>query len=102
MGILTYIRQKTDKQKKIFSLVLAGALTFVIVISYFSLVGSPISSNQEVVAESDKLSSVKPLQMIKEEFSNIFSETDSLGSSSLPLEIVDATSTEMQNVNIKN
>lgn len=95
MGILTYLRQKTDKQKKIFSLVSAAVLTVIIVGSYFSLTDN-LGPDQVKENEPSKLSSVRPLQMIKEEFSKVFSKPDSLSSSSLPVEIIEATTSESE------
>ena len=90
MGILNSIKQKTDKQKKIFSVIVAGVLTLIIVSVYFSFTGT---NNQIVEDESNKLSSVKPLQMIKDEFSKAFSSSEEIGSSTIPIEIIEATTT---------
>lgn len=71
MGILAKIRQKSDQQKKVFSLVTALILTAVIVVVWFSF--NNVSFNGQMPDGSDKLSSVSPIQMIKDEFSKAFS-----------------------------
>ena len=104
MGILNKIRQKSDNQKKIFSLVSAFVFTFIIVAVWFSF-NNDSSASEIVEQEQSKLSSISPVQMIKEEFSKIFSdfntqitdldlEMDSIASSSpVSEEIIEATST---------
>lgn len=69
MGILTKIRQKPDHQKKMFSLVSALILTLIIVAAWYSF--SNISVKTQLPAD-DKLSSVSPLQVIKDEFAKAF------------------------------
>lgn len=110
MGILNYIKQKSDSQKKFFSLVSAIILTLVIILIWLSF--SPNISDKEMVTEENKLSSISPFQMIKDEFSRAFSgfnkqvgeienfnlENDDLNnidmsSSTVIIEIIDATST---------
>ena len=90
MGILTNIKQKTDSQKKVISLVVALVLTLVIVVVWFSF--SSISVDTELPGESaGKLSSISPWQTIKDEFSSAFSKAST---STLPIEIInESTST---------
>jgi hypothetical protein len=103
MGILNKIRQKPDNQKKIFSLVSALVLTFIIIVVWISF-NKDFSASKVVEKEPSKLSSISPIQMIKEEFSKAFSdfnakvsdlEIDSLMASSslISEEIMEATST---------
>ncbi len=103
MGILNIIRQKPDNQKKIFSLITAIILTLVIVIVWFSFSNKPFDS-ETAVGES-KLSSLSPLQVIKEEFSKAFANFNNqapdimstTSTSTVEIEIVEsATSTEGQ------
>lgn len=72
MQILNTIRQKPDSQKKILSLVLAFILTLFIVGFWFSF-DRKSASNDMAGEEVSKLSSISPIQMIKEEFSKAFS-----------------------------
>lgn len=69
MGILTKIKQKPDGQKKIISLITAVILTLIIVVVWFSF----NSKENQVAEERDKLSSISPVQVIKDEFSKVFS-----------------------------
>jgi hypothetical protein len=87
MGILTKMKQRPDSEKKLFSLVLAGVITLVIVMGYFSF----SNSDPKVEDESGKLSSVSPIQMIKDEFSKAFSGFGENSSSTpnVPIEIID-------------
>jgi hypothetical protein len=71
MGILNNLKQKPDNQKKIFSLVTAIILTLVIVVVWFSFTDNSVDNN--FVSEGNKLSSISPIQLIKEEFSKAFS-----------------------------
>jgi hypothetical protein len=70
MGILTKIRQRPDNQKKIFSLVTAGVLTVIIIVVWLSFNKTSINTKVE---DPDKLSSISPVQVIKEEFSKALS-----------------------------
>ena len=102
MSILDSIRQRPDNQKKVFALVSAGALTLVIVALWFSFTrdSAPAETTQK---EENKLSSVSPIQMIKDEFSKAFSdmkkntdellETGAESTSTVPIEVIEATST---------
>ncbi len=86
MGILNSIRKKSDNQKKVISLFLALTATFFIVGIWYSF-----TNNSPV--DNDKLSSVSPWQMIKEEFSNAFSDFNSdilisENENSIPVEII--------------
>jgi hypothetical protein len=65
-----------DNQKKILSLAVAAILTFIIVITFFSL-GDKTAANQ-VEKEDAKLSSISPIQLIKDEFSKAFSNFNEL------------------------
>ena len=86
MGILTKMKQRPDSEKKLFSLVLAGVITLVIVMGYFSF----SNSDPKVEDESGKLSSVSPIQMIKDEFSKAFSGFgESSTTPNVPIEIID-------------
>ena len=92
MSILTTIKQRPENQKKIISLVTAVILTFIIVIVWFSFSGKSI--NGQLAEEGDnKLSSVSPMQVIKDEFSKVFSGfndavTEIESSSTVPVEII--------------
>ena len=106
MGILNKIRQISDSEKKIFSLISAVVLTLIIVVVWSSFAGSSASDNE--VDTQDKLSSISPMQVIKDEFSKVFSSLDSdnqasSSTSTIPIEIINeetgssslATSTEI-------
>ena len=84
MGVLTKIREMPDNQKKIFSLISAVVLTLVIVVVWFSFTSS--SANTQLAAEQSesKLSSLSPMQVIKDEFSKAFSGFNSSVASSSP------------------
>lgn len=72
MVVLTKIRQMPDNQKKIFSVAASAVVTLIIVVVWSSFGTS--SANSQVAGEKvNKLSSVSPVQMIKEEFSKAFS-----------------------------
>ncbi len=100
MGILTNIREKSDQQKKVISLVTAIILTLVIVTVWFSLTRSADSSTGD---EGSKLSATSPWQAIKDEFSTAFSgfndvtkENDSstsTESTTSPVEIIENATT---------
>jgi hypothetical protein len=105
MGILTNIRNRPENQKKVLALVLAAILTMIIVGFWFSF--SPDSTDKQISGQKqNKLSSISPWQMIKDEFSKAFSNfktvtdqdlslSSSTASSSVAVEIVEeATSTE--------
>jgi methyl-accepting chemotaxis protein len=102
MSILEKIKSRPDNQKKIFSLVTAVILTLIIVGLWFSL-----TSDSDKVAEKNapsKLSSISPMQVIKDEFSKAFSNfnenmSDLKSTSTVTEEIISeatttATSTE--------
>ena len=99
MSILTKIRQRPDNQKKIFSLVVAGILTLVIIFVWLSFTNSAVNTQTD---NSDKLSSVSPTQAIKDEFSNALSSlkqdtsqvSSSTGTDTIPIEVVESTTTE--------
>jgi hypothetical protein len=96
MSILTKIRQKPDNQKRIFSFVGAGILTIIIFVVWLSF--SRVSIETEITDE-DKLSSISPMQVIKDEFSKALSNFKDMTSSttinsSVPVEIIElSTST---------
>ena len=86
-----------ENNNKIFSVAMAAILTLVIVVVWFSF--SKDSANDQVAVEkSNKLSSLSPWQVIKEEFSKAFSglseEFEAVSSSTIPIEIIVATSTD--------
>ena len=70
MGIINYIKQKPDGQKKFFALAMAVILTLIIVYFSFpdSLAGTRVAGEQR----EDKLSGISPFQAIKDEFSKAF------------------------------
>ena len=74
MSILEKVRQMPDNQKKIFSLITAAALTLVIVVVWFSA-GDKTAASLDGQEES-KLSSLSPMQVIKDEFSKAFAGFD--------------------------
>lgn len=95
MGILNKIRQRPDNQKKLFSLVMAIILTLIIVVVWYSFTSN--SGSKQIAGEEtpNTLSSLSPLQVIKDEFSKAFSGisdklsgTGSSGSSTVSIEIV--------------
>ena len=107
MGVLTKIRQMPDNKKKIFSLATAAAVTLVIAVVWFS--SNTSSADTKVAGEEvNKLSSVSPMQVIKDEFSKAFSSYNSMkadldnitASSTVPIEVINvsttSTSTELQ------
>jgi hypothetical protein len=69
MGILTKLRQRPDNEKKVFSLVGAGTLTVIIIALWWSFGSTSIKTKVE---NPDQLSSISPVQVIKEEFSKVF------------------------------
>ena len=77
MGILEKIRQRPENQKKIISLVSAAVITLIIVFIWY---GYPFRSTNtnSVEANNDKLSSVSPFQVIKDEFSKAFTSSKSI------------------------
>jgi len=74
MGILEKIKQKPEKQKKFISLTTAIILTLIIVVIWLSY--GRATNSQAGVEKVDKLSSISPWQMIKEEFSKAFNGYD--------------------------
>jgi len=114
MSILTSIKQRPDNQKKFFSVVLALIITFIIVGVWFSFSGNSIDSSI-ASEEPSKLSSISPLQVIKDEFSQTFSSLkeasinddtvidfveiidDALASSTSETDFVTASSSEQSN-----
>jgi hypothetical protein len=89
MGILSKIREKSESQKKIISLVTAIILTLIIVVVWFSF-GSNSSGD---VDSKNKLSSLSPFQTIKDEFKSIFSNSQEKMSALLSSS-TDGTSTD--------
>lgn len=71
MGILAKIKSRPENEKRVFSLVSAIVLTLVIVFVWFSFGGE--DEPKEVAVEETKLSSISPIQVIKDEFSKAFS-----------------------------
>ncbi len=71
MSVLEKIRQMPNNQKKVLSFAIATALTLLIVVTFFST-ADKTTANQ-VEKEDSKLSSIKPMQLIKDEFSKAFS-----------------------------
>jgi hypothetical protein len=98
MGILTYIRQKTDKEKKLLSLVLAAILTLFITLACFPFIAGSDKKQSDV--SNNKLSSVSPIQMIKDEFSKAFSAFGESSSTtpSIPIEIVNEVGDKQEQV----
>lgn len=98
MSFLTKIREMSDNSKKIFSLVTAVIGTLVIVSLWFSFTRD---SSAEKVAQGEisKLSSLSPMQVIKDEFGKVFSNFNeqmaSIKASSTPLveDIIEDTGT---------
>lgn len=98
MSILTKIRQRPDHEKRIFSFVGAGVLTVVILIVWLSVGDDSVETQ---IAAEDKLSSLSPAQVIKDEFSKAFSNfkentenmNDIISSSTIPIEEIIATTT---------
>jgi hypothetical protein len=94
MGILNIIRQKTDNQKKIFSLVMASLLTLIIVVVWFSF--NEETKTQKIVKEEpSKLSSISPIDMIKDEFSKAFSD---FNTKMAEIETVSTTSSSTESI----
>ncbi len=111
MGILTNIREMSDNKKNFFSFFGAIILTSVIIYIWF-----PWKTEEVNLQEEKKLSSVSPLHIIKEGFSNfknIISDSDNTISNqineinttgyisssteltkiSIPIEVIDIAST---------
>lgn len=87
MSILEKIRQKDDRQKKIFSFVSAFVLTLIILVVWLSF--SKRSDDNLVLGKAEnKLSSVSPLQMIKDEFSEAFAGFNEFGEEVVPVEVL--------------
>jgi len=82
-----------DNQKKIFSLALAATLTLIIVVIWYSFGDKKTNQVAGEKVES-KLSSISPVQMIKDEFSKAFSEFNKNNSTTSP-EVIEATSTNI-------
>lgn len=102
MGIFLKIKERPDSEKKIFSLITASVLTLIIVVVYFSY-GEKKSDDLIDVKNENKLSSISPLKMIKEEFSKAFATAkeslnmnNQISTSSVEVvdEIITSTSTE--------
>ena len=96
MSILTRIRQWPDNRKRVFSLVSALVLTLVILILWLSAGSSQISPQ----VEESKLSSISPMQVIKDEFTKAVADfkektkqNTEESSSTIPVEIVESTTT---------
>jgi hypothetical protein len=98
-----------DNQKKIFSLALAATLTLIIVVVWFSL--GEKSTNEALIKEN-RLSSISPIQVIKEEFSKAFSgfsasvadinssSTDNISTSSISIETIEESTSTASTTNI--
>lgn len=95
MSILTKIRQRPDNEKKVFSLVTAGVLTLIIFIVWISFTRTSKTLSTEQVATEDKtLSSISPIQVIKEEFGKAISNFKEItASSTIGISTSTATST---------
>lgn len=105
MSILEKIKQRPDNQKRVFSLIGAGVLTAIIFFVWLSF--SRVSVETKI--NNDKLSSISPIQVIKDEFSKAFSglkenlsTTDIVSTSSLPIEVVQSTTTSSGTVDSNN
>ena len=111
MGILTKIRQRPDQQKRVIALVSAAVLTLVVVVVWFSFTARLSRDEADLNAEN-KLSSLSPMQVIKDVFTGIFSDfkdqtstmatsteqaTSSNNLSSSTVEVIEATSTGSTN-----
>ena len=101
MSILNNLNQRTNNQKKVFSLVLALIITLFIVGFWVSFTNNS-AADQSTGNSTDKLSSVSPWQVVKDDFSNAFSglngstSSPQVSSSPIPVEVVSdnlATST---------
>ena len=100
MGILTKVRAMPDNKKKIISLATATAITLVIIVIWFSF-NTSSANTKEGREEVNKLSSVSPMQVIKDEFSKAFASYNSMksdlniipASSTIPIEVVTASTT---------
>jgi len=93
MSILNSIRQKPDNQKKLFSLVSAIILTLLIVFVWYSFTSNLDSTNMAGEDKPSTLSSLSPLQVIKDEFSKAYDSitgkvSDSVATDTVPIEIV--------------
>jgi hypothetical protein len=101
MSILTRIRQWPDNRKRVFSLVSALVLTVVILILWLSAGSSQVLPP----AEENKLSSISPMQVIKEEFTKAVSDfkdntnqdSGEVSSSTIPVEVIVATTSTTTN-----
>jgi hypothetical protein len=101
MSILTKIRQWPDNRKRVFSLVSALVLTLVILILWLSTGSSQVLPQ----AEESKLSSISPMQVIKDEFTKAVSDfkentnqdIEEVSSSTTPVEIIVATTSTTTN-----
>jgi len=114
MGILNKIKQKPDSQKRVISLVFSLVITIFVVGIWYSF--SEKKGSTELSAdEQSKLSSLSPIQVIKDEFSRMFADikqgADVISSTTLdniPIEIFDeetastseavGTSTSLKNI----
>jgi hypothetical protein len=70
MGILAKIKNRPENEKRVFSLVSAIVLTLVIVFVWLSFGNE--EAPKEVAVKESKLSSISPIQVIKDEFSKAF------------------------------
>jgi len=80
----------SENKKKIFSLALAAVLTLIIVVIWYSF-GDKKSNQVAGEKVESKLSSISPVQMIKDEFSKAFSGFNDKVNE--PVEIIESTST---------
>jgi hypothetical protein len=92
----------SESKKKILALVGAAVLTLVIVGFWYSLT-KDTSNNKNVVTGEDKLSSISPMQVIKDEFSKAFSgfneatgNVSTTSTSSIPIEIIDEATSSVE------
>jgi len=96
MEILTKIREMPDNKKKIISLVVAIVLTFFVVGLWYSLTSDSVD-NVAIEEKVNRLSSISPWQMIKDEFSRAFSgfdnKSDEISTTTVPVEIIEVTNT---------
>lgn len=88
MGILSSIKRRSDSEKNVFSFFTAIIFTLVIVGVWFSF-KSAYSNNQANGEKENKLSSLNPVQVIKDEFSRAFSntKTDQVSNSAALIEV---------------
>ncbi|OHA46985.1 MAG: hypothetical protein A2541_01025 [Candidatus Taylorbacteria bacterium RIFOXYD2_FULL_36_9] len=94
MGLLTNIRQKSDGSKKLLALIIAIILTLIIVGLWFSFTAKTAADDQIVNQKPSLLSSLSPWQVIKEEFSKVFSDLSKKSDVIIPVEVIEATTSD--------